>query len=167
MKKNVLITVTGLLYTGSGEDERDYIDVITPGQYYYRDERHYLVYEEQIEGCEIPIRNLITISPGRVGIRKTGVVSTEMSFEPNRETGTWYSTPFGRLEMTIYTQRICMRETEENIDVEVRYRLLVGGNHHSDCFVRIRVEPQGEESSFSLVEETQNRRQSMPPMGRQ
>ena len=33
MKKEVLITVTGLLYTGDGEDEKDYIDVITPGLY--------------------------------------------------------------------------------------------------------------------------------------
>lgn len=152
MKKSVLITVTGLLYTGSGEDERDYIDVITPGQYYFRDEKHYLVYEERIEGCDLPIRNLVTVSPGRVRIRKTGIVSTEMSFEPKKETGTWYSTPYGRMEMSVFTHRITIKETEENIDAEVRYRLLIGGTQQNECFVRIRVQPQGEESGFTLRE---------------
>ena len=153
MKKEVLITVTGLLYTGDGEDEEDYIDVITPGLYYYRSDKHFLVFDEQVEECDTPIHNVISIAPGRVEIKKSGVISTQMLFEPKKETRTWYATPFGQLDMEMYTRRITIQESENCIDTDIRYKLLMGGTAKSDCFVHIRVQPQTADGGFALVGE--------------
>ena len=144
MKRNVLITVTGLLFTGTGEKEEDYIDVITPGKYYEREGRHFLLYEEVLEGVSDPVRNRITLIPGRAEMRKSGVIETEMIFIPKQETRTWYNTPFGQLEMQIYTSRITMTEREEELRVEIRYKLTIGGQDQ-DCFVKILVQPTGEQ----------------------
>lgn len=146
MNKDVLVTVSGLLYTGSGEDEEDYIDVITPGTYYMRRERHYLVYDEIMEGVEEPIHNLITVGPERVLLRKTGIVATQMEFLPKQMTHTYYSTPFGKIDMDIYTQRIQIRESDEELAVDIRYRMGLAGTEKNHCFVKILVEPRHPEA---------------------
>ncbi len=150
MDKNVLVTVTGLLFTGSGEDEKDYIDVITPGQYYRRDDRHYLIYDEMLEGCDTPIHNLIIIAPEKISIRKNGVVATEMVFRSRQTTNTYYSTPFGNLDLSVTTRRIDVTVKEEQIEADIRYRLTINGEQKNDCFVKLLVQPQAENSGFKL-----------------
>ena len=150
MERNVLVTVTGLLFTGSGEDEKDYIDVITPGQYFERDNRHYLVYEEVLEGCDTPIHNLITIAPEKISIRKNGVVATEMVFRPHHTTNTYYSTPFGNLDLSVTTHRIEVNVRVEGIAADIRYRLMINGEQKNDCFVKLLVQPQTKDGGFNL-----------------
>lgn len=142
MKKEVIVTVTGLLYMGSGEEESDYIDVITPGTYYEKNEVHYLFYEEMMEGYDEPVRNMISIEPDRVLLKKSGIVATYMEFLPKTRTQTWYSTPFGKMDMDIYTQRIRIRESEEELAVDIRYHLGLMGDERNHCFVKVLVQPR-------------------------
>ena len=149
MKKDVIVTVSGLLYVGKGEDEQDYIDVITPGRYYEKNDRHYIVYDEVMEGLEEPVHNLMSIAPDRVMLKKSGMIATQMEFCPKQHTDTYYSTPFGRIDMDIYTQRIRIQESEDEINVDIRYHLGLGSQEKEHCFVKVKVQPQGtEEMSF-------------------
>ena len=47
MTKEVLVTVSGLQSMGG---ESDQIQVITAGNYYRKNGKHYIVYDEMIEG---------------------------------------------------------------------------------------------------------------------
>ena len=48
MKKDVLIRVRGLQMMDT-EDEQEPLEIVVPGQYYYRNGSHYLRYEEMME----------------------------------------------------------------------------------------------------------------------
>jgi len=151
MKKDVLVTVTGLIYTGDGEDEKDYIDVITPGKYYQKEGRHILVYEEMLEGCDEPIRNFVTITPDHVKIRKSGIVCSEMEFRTGETRTAFYSTPFGELEMSAETSSVTLKEREEELLADIRYTMTINGIQKNNCFVKILVQPKGEGSGFSVA----------------
>ena len=44
MTKDILISISGLQV--SPENESDTVEVISPGEYYYRNDKHFVVYEE-------------------------------------------------------------------------------------------------------------------------
>ena len=51
MTKDVLVRVTG---SHLMNEETDDISVITAGTYYFKNGKHYIVYEEHVEGLEMP-----------------------------------------------------------------------------------------------------------------
>ena len=66
MTKDVLITISGLHYeenivTGEEDTETEPIEVISPAVYYFKNGKHYILYEEPIEGTAGTIKNKIKI----------------------------------------------------------------------------------------------------------
>ena len=51
MKKDVLIHVRGLQMMDP-EEEQEPIEIVVPGQYYYRNGSHYLRYEEMMDDTD-------------------------------------------------------------------------------------------------------------------
>ena len=90
MEKEVLIHVKGLhmLDTQDGEEP---IEIVVPGEYYFRNGSHYLRYEELLEDQGDPTINYIKISPRGMEVRKKGVVNTHMVFEQGKRT--WHCIP--------------------------------------------------------------------------
>ncbi len=65
MTKEVLLSISGLHYdvfTGTEEEENEPIEVITPASYYYKNGKHYIIYEEVVEGLPGTIKNKVRIS---------------------------------------------------------------------------------------------------------
>ena len=58
MTKEVLIHLKGMQTTDDPHGSDDPLELITVGEYYYRNNTHYLLYEEQMEGLDEPIHNL-------------------------------------------------------------------------------------------------------------
>ena len=62
MDKEVLIHVKGLhMIDSQGEEEP--VEIIVPGEYYFRNGSHYLRYEEIVEDSRKPTINYIKMSP--------------------------------------------------------------------------------------------------------
>ena len=61
MKKDVLIHVRGLQMMDP-EEEQEPIEIVVPGQYYYRNGSHYLRYEEMMDDTAEPTVNYIKMS---------------------------------------------------------------------------------------------------------
>ncbi len=78
MKKDVLVSVRGTQFL---EDDRDTIEVITAGSYYERNGKHYLLYDETIDGTAVPVHNRVKAAPGIVEVIKSGAVDCRMVFE--------------------------------------------------------------------------------------
>ncbi len=150
MDREVLITVSGVLFTGEGEKEKDNVDIISPGQYYLRNGKHYLLYEEMVEEYPEPVKNILKIAPDHVSLRKNGIISTEMRFEEGKDTQSHYSTPFGVLALGIHTSRIHMEESGDEMNLDIEYGLEINYEHSSDNRLHVRVQPQCPESGFSL-----------------
>ena len=77
MDKNVLIHVRGLQMMDVG-DEQEPIELVVPGEYYFRNGSHYLRYEEILDESSKPTINYIKMSSGSMEVRKQGLVNVHM-----------------------------------------------------------------------------------------
>lgn len=104
MTKDVLITIRGV-HTMDEEDND--VEMIVRGDYYQKNGKHYVLYEELLEGFKEPVKNIIKITPTSMDITKKGTATTHMLFEKNRKNISCYSTPLG--EMVVGIQAITLQ----------------------------------------------------------
>ena len=67
MTKDVLITIRGV-HTVDEEDND--VEMIVRGDYYQKNGKHYVLYEELIEGFKEPVKNIIKITSTSMDITK-------------------------------------------------------------------------------------------------
>lgn len=147
MTKEVLIAIAGLQFESSEEDGQ--IEVITAGDYYQRNGKHYILYDEVMEGFEGITKNMIKISDDSLDITKKGITNVHMIFERNKKNVTYYDTPFGSLLVGIAAKNVDVKETNENIDVVVNYALEVNYEHLADCKITMNIKSK-DAKDFSL-----------------
>ncbi len=150
MEKNVLITVSGLLFTGAAEEEQQDVEVIAPGEYFCKNGKHYVLYDEVTENDQDMVHNVLKISQEQVNIRKKGLVNTELVFSKGKETVSHYSTPYGNLILGICANELEVQEEPQGLRVNVQYALEINYEHITNCFIKIHVQNKAPES-FSLL----------------
>lgn len=148
MTKDVLISISGVQLAEELDGEP--VEVITSGEYYLKNGKHYLLYEEVVEGAKSPGKNMIKIGEDCMELTKKGVTSTHMIFQKNRKNVTYYHTPYGSLQIGIDTSRIDTKETDGELHVEVDYSLEVNCEHTADCHIFLKVNEKGDER-FHIV----------------
>ncbi len=137
MTKEVLVSISGLQYAEELDNEP--VEVITSGDYYKKNGKHYIIYDEVMEGFEETTKNIIKLSDGFMDITKRGAVNVHMMFEKNKKNVTYYYTPYGSLLIGIEATKIEMEETEQDIHVTVDYALEVNYEHMADCKIKMNV----------------------------
>lgn len=136
MTKDVLVNVTGShLMNGESDD----ISVITAGTYYLKNGKHYIIYDEHIDGFPNAIRNTIKVGPDSVEMIKGGEAKTHMVFERQKTNITCYATPYGQMMMGVATDSLEIRELPEQLKVSIDYSLEVNYETASQCHVEIEV----------------------------
>lgn len=136
MTKEVMVTVHG---TQTGEMQKDESSFAVPGSYYEKDGQRIVLYEEIIEGIEVPVKNRLVFSEKSVLLKKSGAVRWDMEFVLQEKKVTEYHTPYGPITMGIFTKDILKFETEDKIRLIVRYDLEMQGEHQADCEVNITI----------------------------
>lgn len=137
MDKNVLIHIRGLQMMDPA-DEQEPIELIVPGQYYFKNGSHYLRYEELLDETSTePTVNYIKMSSKAVEVRKKGLVNVHMVFERGKKNMTYYSTPYGTVEMGIAATGVMIEESENGIDMKVDYALDMNEEHVADCYLTV------------------------------
>lgn len=137
MTKEVLLTISGLqLFDG---EQGTPIEVVTAGDYYYRNGKHYILYDEVIEGCSGHIQNTVKIGEESLEVIKKGLTNVHMVFERNRKNHTCYTTPFGNLTVGIMAHQIQIKEQDTDIDVQVSYALDINDEYLADCSIQLNV----------------------------
>lgn len=137
MTKDVLITIRGV-HTLDHEDND--VEMIVRGDYYQKNGKHYILYEEILEGAEERVKNVIKISPSSMDIIKKGVTNSRMLFEKNKKNLSCYSTPVGNLVIGIQANHFYVEEKENSIKVNVDYSLDINYEHMSDCRICVDVQ---------------------------
>lgn len=139
MTKDVLISISGLHYDAL-DGEGQPVEVITPAAYYLKNGKHYVVYDEMVEGMPDTIKNTIKITGDYMfEIRKSGIADTHMVFEKDRINMTNYATPYGDMMVGIHTKDMKVNVEEENIDVSISYALDVNNEPLSDCEIKVNI----------------------------
>lgn len=145
MEKNVLIHVRGLqMVESNGEDEP--IEIVVPGEYYFRNGSHYLRYEEVMEDFPQPTINYIKISDQGMEVRKKGLINVHMVFEQGKKNMTYYTTPYGTIEMGIAATHLDLTSEEDGLFMKVDYALEMNQEHVADCYLSIQAQPQGSQN---------------------
>ena len=70
MTKDVLITISGIQMI---DEEDSDVEMIVRGDYYQKNGKHYILYEEMMEGFTGKVKNVIKISPSGMDIIKKGI----------------------------------------------------------------------------------------------
>ena len=148
MDKEVLIHVRGL-HMMEEDGEQEPVEIVVPGEYYFRNGSHYLRYEEILEDFSEPTINYIKISPKGIEVRKKGIVNVHMVFEQGKKNMTYYSTPYGTLQMGIAATKLELDENDTGLSMKVDYALEMNQEHMADCCLAIQAQSKNS-GAFSL-----------------
>ena len=124
------------------QGEEEPVEIIVPGEYYFRNGSHYLRYEEIVEDSRKPTINYIKMSPKGMEVRKKGVVNVHMVFEQGKKNMTDYSTPYGTIEMGIAATNLFLEEKDGGLNMQVDYALDMNQEHVADCCLATQAQPK-------------------------
>lgn len=146
MTKDVLVSISGKHIDimndpaegyETGDDE---IEVVTPANYYCRNGKHYIIYDEVFEGVQGTVRNKIKIiGTDVVEIMKSGLSSSHMVFEKNKKNLTYYKTPYGQMLVGVNTRNMEINVEDDKIGVLVDYELDVNHEPMADCKIKMNI----------------------------
>lgn len=140
MTKDVIIKISGTQFVNGIEPEQ--VEVISKGAYYLKNGKHYILYDEYVEGYDEPTKNTIKIGSGVVDIQKHGITSTHMIFEKNKKNFSSYMTPFGNLMIGVEAQSIQVKEQDDLMEIEVSYDMEFNYEYVASHSIHIEVTPK-------------------------
>ena len=151
MTKDVLVSITGLHNDFLWQDgDTEPIEMITPAAYYFKNGKHYILYEEIVEGEPETIRSRIKITgDDMLEIMKTGAANAHMIFEKNKKNLTYYGTSQGQLLIGVDTRNMQIDVTDQKIDVKIDYLLDVNHEPLADCRIRMHITSREDGVSLS------------------
>lgn len=140
MAEEVKITIHGLQAQGGGEP----LEVVSVGQMDRQDGFICISYDEVVSeeenGLVQVVKNQLKIRDGQVEVIKKEPAASHMVFIPDQTTFTYYSTPFGEIEVSIHTNRIEKIDKEDGFFLRMEYELEMNQTFLSSCSVNITVE---------------------------
>ncbi len=146
MTKDVLIRIGGLQFQQEGQEK---VEVINSGSYYFKNQKHYILYDEAIEGFSEPNKNKIKIDQGIVEVQKKGPITVQMVFDEKNKHISYYQTPYGSMEMGIDTKKVELREKDDQMDLKIEYSLEINQEHLAECNIEISIMSK-DSASFHL-----------------
>ena len=140
MTKDIIITISGLHDNEGTTDEP--IETMTPGQYFFKNGKHYVVYDEVMEGLEGTLKSTIKFTENQVELIRNGAASARMVFQPGQEHMVIYQTPMGPLSISLYTEEIVSEIKEEKMSLKIDYSIKTEDVVVSESTVNIEICPK-------------------------
>ena len=147
MTKDVMISIRGIQFDDGQDGEK--IESIQRGEYYNKNNTHYILFEEIAEGMEEPVKSMIKFKKGEMHLNKKGPINVTMDFLEHKKTLTNYRTPYGSLVIGLEAAKVDFEEEEKRIVVKVDYAMEVNYEHLADCKIKIDIRAKDGEA-FSL-----------------
>jgi len=132
-KREVTIKFKSTMYdTGEG------IEVSAKGIYFYKDEKHQVMYTEVNESGP-DTKNILKFDEESLEVTKLGATKTSMLYKAGNTYNDIYHTPLGEFDMCIKTEEYAMFSGVNGYDLVTLYNLELGGAHVSKCKVEISI----------------------------
>lgn len=135
MKKKAIIS----LVSKQDDNEEDSIEVVTPGDFYKKDDCYYAVYNEtQITGMQDTTTTL-KINADKFSLIRIGSTSTNMNFMKKGEDIALYDTPYGTMELKIFTKNLDINVNDEGGKVMIDYIMSIEGYKPQNTVLEINI----------------------------
>jgi len=151
MTKDVLLKISGMQFTADNDDltEPEPVEIIAPGEYYFKNGKHYIIYDEFMEGFDSVTKNVLKLHGDLLEVTKRGTSNVHMIFEKDKKNMTCYTTPYGSMMMGIDARSISIEESDDEIHAQIQYALDVNYEHLADCTISLSVQSK-EQQNFSI-----------------
>lgn len=138
MTKEVLLAIKGLQFDGNSQED---LLTVLPAEYYERNGKHYVIYEETSEDSSQVTRSILKFRENELSVMRKGEVSVNLLFEKGKRNLASYYTPFGELMVGIYTGSMELTEKENELSLQVEYDLEMNYQHLAECRMSIELRP--------------------------
>lgn len=138
MTKEVMISIHSEQFSGD-EAETAVSESATIGAYYEKNGSHYILYEENIEGAQKPVKNKLKCRENLVELIRSGGINVHMTFEEEEKHMADYHTPYGMIAFIIDTKKLCVTKETNRISISVDYTLEQNNEYLADCKILIEV----------------------------
>lgn len=127
----------------SSDEELDSIETICPGEYYFRNNGHFILYEELIADYSEPVKNVIKLRDKEFIITKKGPVNVQMVFSEGKKTMTDYHTPYVNIMVALDTKKVDVEESGDELKITIAYELEANYQFLSECTITIHITAKG------------------------
>jgi uncharacterized beta-barrel protein YwiB (DUF1934 family) len=139
--KEIMLTIIGRQI--AGDEAEDRMEFVTEGKLYQRGEATYLIYDESefsgFPGCKTSLR----VKGDTMRMKRLGAnvgYGLELEFQEGRRFVSSYETPYGEMDMEVFTTRVKNSLSEEGTgSVEVDYDVSIGGMAEGKNELRIEI----------------------------
>lgn len=135
MNKEVTVKVVGV--TKDSEGMENTIEQINDGIFSELSGKKYLMYYEKQQESEDEVKSLVTLDGNQVTVSKTGSVNTKMVFSAGKRNSIDYRTPYGKIQMDVYTKNLMVICKEDFIHITIDYNLEMENDVISECKIDI------------------------------
>ena len=140
MEKEVLVSGNGMQFV---KDDDNSIEFISPGTYYYKNDKHYIMYEDSYADGSETVTNVLKISNDkaepRVELIKKGGIGAHLIFERNKNNISCYETSYGSFVMGFQSKNIIINHYQDEINVKIEYSLEMNYEHVSDNKIEMKI----------------------------
>lgn len=136
MTQKVTLTFRGM-QSNQGQEDSEQIETVSQGDYFKRNGKHYVIFEEPMEGIDDKVKSKLKFDADTVEVSRSGLMKSHMVFQENKKNLTGYNTPFGQILMGINTKKIQITEQKDCITIDVDYSLDANDEFLSDCHMEI------------------------------
>jgi len=127
MDKKILLTIKGSHRSTDGESSS--IELITEGHLFEKNGTYYIEYEEsEISGME-GTKTMFSVQDNSVTMQRSGTNPSQFLFERGKKYLNSYLTPFGAVQMGIYSTKVTHELGENQGQVDLKYQLDIDGKH--------------------------------------
>lgn len=138
MKQKAIISVS----SKQSIDEEEIIEVVTPGNFYKKENYYYAVYEEtELSGMRGTTTTL-KIGKDKFSLIRMGSTSAKMDFDKKTKNVSMYNTPYGTLELKIETKDLDIDINDNGGSVMVNYNMSLSGQTPYNTMLKINIKAQ-------------------------
>jgi uncharacterized beta-barrel protein YwiB (DUF1934 family) len=137
-KKAVISIVSNAML----DEMEDAIEVVSPGRFIKLDNGYKAIYEEtEISGMKGTTTTL-TINDKEVVLEREGTTNTKMHFNKKEPSVAMYQTPYGLLELGIYTKGLLVDINEDGGKLEINYAMTIAGDVSVETNLSLKIKTQ-------------------------
>lgn len=134
----VIVKVKGRQTDAVGEVSS--VEMVAEGRHYFRNGKHYVLYNDEVmTGDSSSTETILKIAPDSLMLLRKGGINHEQFFALNKLSTSIYSTPYGKMQLEVKTDKINIEYGTVSGNIDVNYEMSINGKWQSKNELNIEV----------------------------